>query len=75
MALHRQRVIEPKVAYARGLLVRAQELGQLRPSADLDLAVEMLFGVVFARRVRGVPGGTGWADRAVEAIWRGMGPG
>ena len=74
LALHRQRVIEPRTGYARSLLVRAQELGQLDPDADVDLALQMLVGVVFARRVNGIPSERGWAERAVDAIWKGMGP-
>jgi AcrR family transcriptional regulator len=73
--LHRQRVVNPRMGYARSLLVRAQELGELHPDADLDLALQMLTGSVFARRVAGQATSTGWADRAVSVIWAGMGAG
>ena len=63
----------PRMDYARSLLERARELGQLRGDADLDLAVQMLTGSVFARRVSGVATAPGWAERAVDAIWMGMG--
>jgi AcrR family transcriptional regulator len=69
LALHRQRVVAPRTAYARGLLGRAQELGQLSAGVDVDLAVEMLAGSVFARRVSGIPSSSGWARRAVDMIW------
>jgi AcrR family transcriptional regulator len=69
LALHRQRVIEPRLAYARSLLVRAQELGQLAATFDVDLAIEMLAGSVFARRVHGTPSAPRWAERAVDMIW------
>jgi AcrR family transcriptional regulator len=69
MALHRTRVVEPRTAYARRLLVRAQELGQLRPDIDVDLAVQMLSGSVFARRVSGTQSPPDWARRAVAMIW------
>lgn len=72
--LHRQRVVGPRVAYKRSLLERAQELGQLREDADLDLALQMLTGSVFSRRVAGHPSREGWAERAVATIWTGMGP-
>jgi AcrR family transcriptional regulator len=71
--LHRQRVVGPRMGYVRTLLVRAQELGQLRGDADLDLALQMLVGSVFARRVAGETTVAGWAERAVDAIWTGMG--
>jgi AcrR family transcriptional regulator len=72
--LHRQRVVGPRMAYSRGLLERARDLGQLRADADLDLALQMLTGSVFGRRITGQPSRAGWAERAVDAIWTGMGP-
>jgi AcrR family transcriptional regulator len=72
--LHRQRVVGPRMGYVRTLLARAQELGQLRWDADLDLALQMLVGSVFARRVAGETTVAGWAERAADAIWTGLGP-
>ena len=73
LALHRQRVVTPRMAYLRSLLVTAVERGQLRTDADLDLALQMLTGSVFARRVAGQPSVPGWAERAVDTVWTGMG--
>ncbi len=73
LALHRQRVVEPRSRYVRSLLARAVEMGQLRADADLDLAFQMLTGSVFTRRVTGQPSTPGWAERAVETVWTGMG--
>jgi AcrR family transcriptional regulator len=70
LALHRQRVVAPRTAYARRLLTRAQELGQLSTDIDVDLAVEMLAGSVFARRVNGIPSSPQWAKRSVDMIWK-----
>lgn len=72
--LHRKRVIAPRLDYGRRLLEQARDDGDLRPDADLDLAFQMLSGSVFHRRVAGVDTDPGWAERAVEAIWLGMGP-
>jgi AcrR family transcriptional regulator len=73
LALHRQRVVAPRMGHARSLLEQARRLGQLRPDADLDLALEMLAGSVFARRVAGTASSPGWAERAVDMVWSGMG--
>ena len=73
LALHRQRVVEPRMGYLRSLLATAVERGQLRADADLDLALQMLTGSVFARRVAGQPSEPGWAERAVDTVWTGMG--
>jgi AcrR family transcriptional regulator len=72
LALHRQRVVEPNMKYARSLLLRAVELGQLGPDADLDLALQMLMGAVFARRMSGAPSTPKWAERAVDTVLAGM---
>ncbi len=72
--LHRQRVVVPRMEYVRTLLVRAQELGELRADADIDLALQMVTGSVFTRRVAGQRSEVGWAERAVDTIWIGMGP-
>ncbi len=74
LGLHRQRVVGPRLAYVRSLLEQAQRLGQLRDDADLDLAVQMLAGSVFTRRVAGTAAGPAWAERSVDTVWKGMGP-
>jgi AcrR family transcriptional regulator len=73
MALHRERVVAPRLGYARNLLVRARQHGHLRPDADVDLAIQMLTGSVFARRIAGMTSPPGWATRAVDAVFAGMG--
>ncbi|HTZ08155.1 MAG TPA: TetR/AcrR family transcriptional regulator [Acidimicrobiales bacterium] len=68
LELHRQRIVRPRVAHARALVVRAQELGELPASLDPDLAVQMLTGSVFARRVAGLESERSWASRAVDML-------
>jgi AcrR family transcriptional regulator len=75
LAMHRQRVVAPRRAYGRSLLEAAQAGGELAAEADLDLALQMLFGSVLFRRVSGERVAKGWARRAVDAVWAGMGPG
>jgi AcrR family transcriptional regulator len=74
LAMHRQRVVKPGRDYALSLLEEAQRRGDLAADADLGLAVQMLAGSVFYRRVSGEPGCAGWAEKAVAAVWRGMAP-
>jgi AcrR family transcriptional regulator len=73
LALHRARVIEPRRAYARSLLEQARQAGELDPDADLDVALDMLVGLVIARAVNGRDLEPGWADRALDLVWRGAG--
>jgi AcrR family transcriptional regulator len=74
LAMHRQRVVAPRRAYGRSLLEMAQARGELAADADLDLALQMLTGSVLFRRVSGDRVAPGWARRAVDAVWAGMGP-
>lgn len=74
LEMHRERVVKPLSEYALSLLEEARRRGQLAADADLPLALQMLAGSVFFRRVSGQPAGPGWAEKAVAAVWRGMGP-
>jgi AcrR family transcriptional regulator len=75
LALHRERVIEPRRAYARALLEQARDSGELDANADLDLALDMLIGLVIARAIGGRDLEPGWARRALDLVWRGAGAG
>lgn len=72
MALHRDRVVGPQRRALVTLAGRAKEAGLIRVDTDLDLIVQMLVGVVFARRIIGLPTDAGWARRAVEAACAGV---
>ncbi len=72
LELHRQRIIRPGQQRSRELLQRAQELGMIRPDADLDLVMEMLIGSFIARHLSGRPRPPRWADTAVATLWRGL---
>ena len=73
MALHRERVVAPRLGYIRNLLERARKQGLLGPDADVELAIQMLTGSVFARRIAGIVSPQGWAARAVDTIFAGKG--
>jgi AcrR family transcriptional regulator len=72
MRLHRERVVGPRFAAARGLLERSRDLGLVAADADLDLALQLLAGAVFARRIQGIDPEPGWARRAVDAVFAAM---
>lgn len=72
MALHRDRVVQPRMRALRDLLADARDQGLLRPDADVDLVLQMLVGAVFARRIAGLPHQRGWARRAVTAACQGV---
>jgi AcrR family transcriptional regulator len=70
LALHRERIIAPRRAYALSLLEEARDLGQLSPDTDIELALDMLVGVVIARAISGTRSPPGWAADALDVIWR-----
>ncbi|MEA2423015.1 MAG: hypothetical protein QOF55_2114 [Thermoleophilaceae bacterium] len=72
LALHRERVVSRGRARARSILHRAQERDEIRADADLDAAMEMLIGSLFARRLAGRDG-PGWPETAVDTLMRGLG--
>jgi AcrR family transcriptional regulator len=71
LELHRERTVRPGVELARSVLQRAQERGEIRADADLDIAIEMLFGSFFARRLRGRDA-PDWAESAVDSVLAGL---
>jgi len=72
LEMHRERVVKPRTDYALSLLEEARRRGELAADADLALAMQMLAGSVFFRRVAGDQASPGWAEKAVRAVWRGM---
>jgi AcrR family transcriptional regulator len=71
LALHRERTIRRGQERGRSILGRAQERGEIRPDADLDVALEMLIGSLFARRLAGREA-PDWAEAAVDTLLRGL---
>ncbi|TMM14433.1 MAG: hypothetical protein E6G01_12625 [Actinobacteria bacterium] len=72
LELHRRRIIRPRQQRSQQLLRRAQELGLIRPDADLDLVMEMLIGSFFARHLAGRKRPRRWAETAVATLWKGL---
>jgi AcrR family transcriptional regulator len=71
LELHRERTIRRGQARSRAILQRAQERGEIRADADLDIAQEMLFGSYFARRLNGREA-PDWAESAVDTLLCGL---
>ena len=73
LELHRERTIERGLGRARWVLERGRERGEISPDADVDAALHLLFGALFARRLSGddVPR---WRERVVDALLRGVAP-
>ncbi|MFE2174113.1 TetR/AcrR family transcriptional regulator [Kitasatospora sp. NPDC059462] len=72
---YRERLLDPLLEVTRDRLRAAREAGQLRADADLDLAVELLYGPLYYRWLHGLgPLDAGYADRVVTALLGALGP-
>jgi AcrR family transcriptional regulator len=71
LELHRERTIRRGQDRSRAILQRAQERGEIRADADVEIAIEMLVGSYFARRLAGREA-PDWAEAAVDALLRGL---
>ena len=74
--VYADRVVRPR---REGLLARladAQERGELRPDADVELVADLLGGALLLRRLPlGLPAaGKTYAEELLETIWRGIAP-
>lgn len=71
LELHRERVVNRGRARAHWILRRAQERGEVRTDLDLDAAMEMLVGSLFARRLAGDEASP-WPEAVVDTLLPGL---
>jgi AcrR family transcriptional regulator len=72
LALFRERLVHPRRRELRAVLRAAQERGDLRPDADLDVAVTALVGAFFARHLAGDSLGGRFVTRLVDTVLDGL---
>ncbi len=68
LAAFREYLVKPRRQALRTILEQAQSRGELRPDADLGLAVNMLVGVFYAQYLANTPFANDWAERVVETV-------
>ncbi|MEU8926789.1 TetR-like C-terminal domain-containing protein [Kitasatospora sp. NPDC048545] len=74
-AEYRTRLLDPLLEITRDRLRGAREAGRIAPDADLDLAVELLYGPLYYRwQYRLGPLTHDHADRLVDAALRALNP-
>jgi AcrR family transcriptional regulator len=69
-AFFQSRVIKRRRAIFRGILERGVTRGEVRPDADLELAIDMAFGAFVGRHLSGLPMAADWLEHLVDALWR-----
>jgi predicted nucleotidyltransferase len=72
LALFRERLVTPRRRELRAVLEAARERGELRPGADLDVAVSALVGALIARYLAGEPLGGRFLSTLVDTVLDGV---
>ncbi len=72
LAAFRESLVVPRRRALRAILAAAQARGELRPAADIALAVNMLVGAFYAQYVAGVPFAADWSATLVDTLLRGL---
>ena len=72
LARYRNQIVAPRRRMIRSVLDAAAQRGELRPEADLDLAVNALVGAFYAQALAGDPFQDNWEERAVTTILAGI---
>jgi AcrR family transcriptional regulator len=70
---HLDKVISPAIEFWHARIVRAQDSGELRPDADPDALIEMLFGAMYLRLLLHTrPPEPEQIDAALDIAFRGL---
>jgi AcrR family transcriptional regulator len=72
LALFRQRLVAPRRRELRAVLAAARDRGELRPGANLDIAVNALVGAFFARYLAGEPIRGRFVSALVDSVLDGV---
>lgn len=72
LAAFRESLVVPRRRALRAILDAAQARGELRPDADIALAVNMLVGAFYAQYVAGDPFAADWSAKLVDTLLRGL---
>jgi AcrR family transcriptional regulator len=76
LKLFRKHVVGPRRQNLRSILSAAVQAGQVDPDADLEVAITMMVGSLYAAYMAGTKTGRDWPERIVDAWLRknGMSP-
>jgi AcrR family transcriptional regulator len=72
LALFRERLVKPRRQELRAVLEAARDRGELRPDANLDVAVNALVGAFFARYLAAEPLGGRFVSTLVDTVLDGV---
>ena len=71
---YRERFVEPRRDQARPIVARAIERGELPPTTDIELALDLLYGQLYHRLLHGhAPLNERFLRRAIDTVLAGLG--
>lgn len=74
LARYKEQVVEPRRELIRSVLRRGIASGEVRPDADIEIAMLALTGAIVAREKHDAqPAAPGFAERVVDELLRGIG--
>lgn len=68
-----ERIVAPRRARLRAILLAAVEAGELPPEADLAVAGTFLTGSWYSMALAGIDPPVDWAERVARLVWRACG--
>ena len=74
LMLFRERIVVPRRRMIREVLERGMARGEIGSDADLDAAVNLLVGSLYARYLAGGPVPREWPSRVVDVVLDGIAP-
>jgi AcrR family transcriptional regulator len=73
--LYRQHFVQPRRVATRDLLVRARDRGEIDARADLEVALDLLYGPIYHRLLHGhAPINQRFAQHVIDAVISAMSP-
>lgn len=72
LELLRERVLRPRRDEAVTVLQRGVDRGEVRPDADLEVAVQAMVGAVYMRHIFGAPESRRAIEQTVDTVWNGL---
>jgi hypothetical protein len=72
LALFRERIVAPRRQMIKSILLRAKQNKELRPSVNLDTAVNMLVGAFYARYLANAAVPRAFPRKLVNILWHGI---
>ena len=67
LRVFRKQVVAPRRENLRRIIQAGLDAGQLRPHADVEIAITMLVGSLYAAYMAGTPTRANWAESVVDA--------